>query len=173
MPAGFTWTLGFGLLQSPANKYLSMYPAFRPAYNIGLSFLTNPEGHVSATTEPPPAQSVAVGEAPASATPEHSKWLVDTGERLKTADGKTIEIWELRHKNDEAILSAWAKHFRNHYCSDDSIDFLRGKQSRKEYLENIKFPSDRNCATRMMKPFSQHGQNTSAITTVPMTASTS
>ena len=96
---------------------------------------------MSATTEPPPAQSVAVGEAPASATPEHSKWLVDTGERLKTADGKTIEIWELRHKNDEAILSAWAKHFRNHYCSDDSIDFLRGKQSRKEYLENIKFPS--------------------------------
>lgn len=54
-------------------------------------------------------------------TLEHIKWFVDTGERLKTADGKTIEIWEFRHKKDDVVLSAWAKHFRNHYCLDTEI----------------------------------------------------
>ncbi|MEX3073927.1 hypothetical protein AB3Y13_19385 [Vibrio alginolyticus] len=47
-------------------------------------------------------------------TSEHTKWLVDIGERLKTADGKEVAVWEFRHENDEAVLSAWAKHFRNH-----------------------------------------------------------
>lgn len=75
-------------------------------------------------------------------TSEHTKWLVDTGERLKTADGKEVEVWEFRHEKDEAVLSAWAKHFRNHYCLDTDIDFLRGKRSRSDYLTNIKFPSE-------------------------------
>jgi hypothetical protein len=68
-------------------------------------------------------------------TSEHTKWLIDTGERLKTADGKEIEVWEFRHEKDEAVLSAWAKHFRNHYCLDTEIDFLRGKQTRTEFSE--------------------------------------
>lgn len=72
---------------------------------------------------------------------DHLKWLVNTGKKLKTADGKEVEVWEFRHQNDEAVLSAWAKHFRNHYCLDDRIDFLRGRQSRKDYLNDIKFPS--------------------------------
>lgn len=74
-------------------------------------------------------------------TSEHTKWFVDTGKRLKTADGTEIQVWELRHKNDDAVLAAWAKHFRNHYCLDSVIDSLRGRQSRAEYLTNIKFPS--------------------------------
>jgi len=74
-------------------------------------------------------------------TSKHTEWLVDTGERLKTADGKEVEVWEFQHHNDEDVLSAWAKHFRNHYCLDTEIDFLRGKQSRKDYLNSIKFPS--------------------------------
>jgi len=44
-------------------------------------------------------------------TSDHTKWLVDTGERLKTADGKEVEVWEFRHENDEAVLSAWASIF--------------------------------------------------------------
>ena len=72
---------------------------------------------------------------------QHLKWLVDTGERLKTVDGKTVEVWELRHVKDDAVLSPWAKHFRNHYCSDSDIDALRASRSRKDYLEQIKFPS--------------------------------
>jgi len=75
-------------------------------------------------------------------TSEHTKWLVDTGERLKTADGKTVEVWEFQHKNDEKVLSAWAKHFRNHYCFDSEIDYWRRgyKCSRAKYLNSIKFP---------------------------------
>lgn len=70
-----------------------------------------------------------------------SKWLVDTGKAMKTADGRTIEVWELQHEKDETVLSAWAKHFRNQYCKDSDLDFLRGARSRKDFLENIKFPS--------------------------------
>ncbi len=34
-------------------------------------------------------------------TSEHAKWLVDTGERLKTADGKDVEVWEFQHQDDD------------------------------------------------------------------------
>jgi len=71
----------------------------------------------------------------------HIKWLVNTGERLKTADGKEVEVWDFQYQNDEDVLTAWAKHFRNHYCLDTDIDFLKGNMSRKDYLEKIKFPS--------------------------------
>ncbi len=74
-------------------------------------------------------------------TSEHTKWFVDTGERLKTADGKDVEVWDFCHEENDAVLSAWAKHFRNHYCLDTDIDFLRGKRTRSDYLIDIKFPS--------------------------------
>ncbi|MCX5644033.1 MAG: SAVED domain-containing protein [Phycisphaerae bacterium] len=73
-------------------------------------------------------------------TSQHIKWLVDTGERVKTADGKEVEIWEFQHQNDDRVLSAWAKHLRNHYCRDTEIDFFRGNRSRQDYLNEIKFP---------------------------------
>jgi metal-responsive CopG/Arc/MetJ family transcriptional regulator len=74
--------------------------------------------------------------------PQHIKWLVDTSERINSFDGKEIEVWEFQHQNDNSVLSAWATHFRNHYCSDNEIDELidgTGK-SKKQYLEKIKFP---------------------------------
>ena len=75
-------------------------------------------------------------------TSAHLKWLVDTGERLTTIDGKTIEVWEFQYEIDDEVLSAWAKHFRNHYCQDCEIDNLREGTglSRSQYLNNIKFP---------------------------------
>jgi len=75
-------------------------------------------------------------------TSKHLKWLIDTGKRLKTTDGKKIEIWEFKHNNDDAIMSTWARHFRNHYCFDTEIDTLRNGTgySRAEYLSNIKLP---------------------------------
>ena len=75
-------------------------------------------------------------------TSEHIDWLIDTGERLSTADGKTVEVWEFRHEEDGDILSRWARHFRNHYCLDSEIDFYRQGYgyTRSEYLNNIKFP---------------------------------
>lgn len=76
----------------------------------------------------------------------HTKWLVDTAERLKTSDGKDVEIWEFRHEEDETALSEWAKHFRNHYCFDSEIDYWRKgyKYSRAEYLNAIKFPDPKH-----------------------------
>ena len=74
--------------------------------------------------------------------PGHINWLVDTGQKLKTADSKIIRVMEFRHQKDDKVLSEWAKHFRNHYCFDCEIDDLRRGTvySRAEYLENIKFP---------------------------------
>jgi hypothetical protein len=70
------------------------------------------------------------------------KWLIDTGTRLKTADGKDVEVWEFQHQPDDVVLSAWAKHFRNHYCFDHEIDYFRSgyKWSRADYLNKIKLP---------------------------------
>jgi hypothetical protein len=73
---------------------------------------------------------------------EHMSWLVNTGQIINTADGKPVEVWELSHEKDDKVLSAWAQHFRNHYCLDDQIDQLRFGTglSRKDYLNQIKFP---------------------------------
>src|SRR5271155_4313062 len=78
-------------------------------------------------------------------SPPHVEWLQDTGERVRTTDRRVVEIWELRHVEDQAILSAWAAHFRNHYCSDaDLPDFVAGTgMTAAEYLVSIKFPDAR------------------------------
>jgi hypothetical protein len=74
--------------------------------------------------------------------PDYLRWLIDTGEKLSTKDGKKVEVLEFCCAYEEAIMSAWAIHFRNHYCSDTDIDFLRKgtPYSRREYLNCIKFP---------------------------------
>lgn len=96
---------------------------------------------MSTTTTTQVAQASDEPASPGCWNSKHVDWLVDTGQRLQTADRKTVEVWELRHVQDDAVLTAWAKHFRNHYCPDSDIDFLRGPRSRKDYLEEIKFPS--------------------------------
>lgn len=73
----------------------------------------------------------------------HTDWLVDTKTRLAIADGREVEVWEFIHDGtDTATISAWAKHFRNHYCLDAEIDKLRSDTglSRAEYLIKYKFP---------------------------------
>ncbi len=73
---------------------------------------------------------------------DHLQWLTKTNEDLHTSDGKAIEVFEFRCNHDETIMSAWAKHFRNHYCSDNEIDVLRSGTpfSRSDYLIHLKFP---------------------------------
>ncbi|MEX2580541.1 MAG: Hachiman antiphage defense system protein HamA [Verrucomicrobiales bacterium] len=75
-------------------------------------------------------------------TDRHIQWLKNTGESVQTADGKDVEIFEFEHQEDEEVLTAWARHFRNHYCHDSQIDALaRGTgDSKADYLKNIKFP---------------------------------
>lgn len=77
--------------------------------------------------------------------PTHTQWLKKSSDELKTIDGKAIEVWEFNHVDDNAILSDWAKHFRNHYCDDSKIDrFRRGTGlSRAEYLNERKFPDEK------------------------------
>jgi len=72
----------------------------------------------------------------------HLNWLIDTGQRLKTADAKTVRVFEFRHQTSDKVLSDWATHFRNHYCLDSEINTLRKGTgySRTDYLNEIKFP---------------------------------
>lgn len=56
-------------------------------------------------------------------TLKHLAWLKDTGERLTPSDGKIVEVCELCHKKEKSVLSAWAKHFENLYCSETKLVF--------------------------------------------------
>lgn len=73
----------------------------------------------------------------------HVAWLKETTEPLKTSTGKKVAVYEFQvDSSDTATLSAWAKHFREHYCLDAQIDRLRkgpGK-TRSEYLVDLVFP---------------------------------
>jgi len=56
----------------------------------------------------------------------HAEWLKKAATTLKTKDGKKINVYELLvDKSDKAALTAWAKHFREHYCLDVKLDRLR------------------------------------------------
>ena len=77
-------------------------------------------------------------------SPRYLDWLKDSGQVLKTADGKNVKVFEFAHSDDAKILSAWAKHFRNHYCDDNEIDNLRKGPglTRCDYLIDMKFPDE-------------------------------
>ncbi len=74
--------------------------------------------------------------------PPHVDWLNNTGATIQTADGPAAEVWEFQPLSDEQGLSAWAKHFREHYCDDELLDKLRDGMglSRRDFLNQIKFP---------------------------------
>lgn len=75
-------------------------------------------------------------------SPQHLAWLKFTGKTLQSKDKKIVEIWEIAHTGDQKILSAWAKHFRNHYCLDSELGrLMKGTgKNEKQFLEEIKFP---------------------------------
>lgn len=74
--------------------------------------------------------------------PDHIAWLTDTGERQTTACGREIEIWALTPQEDEAILSKWASHFRQHYVSDEDLPaMVDGTElDHAKYLRTLVFP---------------------------------
>jgi hypothetical protein len=76
-------------------------------------------------------------------TNEHIQWLQDTGDVLTLACGKEAKVYRFHHDiNNQVKMAAWAKHFRNHYCSDNQIDSLKAPgQTRADYLFTMKFPS--------------------------------
>lgn len=75
------------------------------------------------------------------AAPAHIGWL-KSGENIVTSEGVEVEVWDLDHQLDDAILSAWAKHFRQHYCKDEDLaDAIEGTiHTRASYLVSVKFP---------------------------------
>jgi hypothetical protein len=76
--------------------------------------------------------------------PAHIKWLKDHGKNLKTAAGNDIQVLELEHKDDAAVISEWARYFREHYCLDKVLDEARQGTglSRKQYLKQFVFPNN-------------------------------
>jgi hypothetical protein len=54
-------------------------------------------------------------------------------------------VYELIIQDDDKILDSWAKHLREHYCSDSEIEILcQGfGLERSEYLSTMKFPDAR------------------------------
>ena len=77
-------------------------------------------------------------------SPPHIAWLKDSGKTLTTIGGQEIRVLEFEHTADVAILSTWAKHFREHYCLDTVLDQARQGTglSRKQYLEQFVFPGN-------------------------------
>lgn len=75
-------------------------------------------------------------------TPAHLDWLVNTSKTVTTADGHTVELWALKHADDPTVLSAWAKHFREHYCDDELLKKLVSGTglTNTQYLTDMKFP---------------------------------
>jgi hypothetical protein len=72
----------------------------------------------------------------------HIDWLFNTGERITLPGNREAEVWELRHKTDDADLKVWATHFRNHYCRDADLPALvEGTGlTHTNYLITMKFP---------------------------------
>lgn len=75
-------------------------------------------------------------------TAVHLDWLEETGSTLSSACGRPITVLKLNHDALNAeMMSAWAKHFRNHYCQDDELHRLKNPlKTNTEYLLTEKFP---------------------------------
>lgn len=73
---------------------------------------------------------------------EHIQWLHDTGEVISISTGESVPVFEFAYDvANEKAMSHWARHFRNHYCSDDAIEILKPEgMTKKDYLLNLKFP---------------------------------
>lgn len=78
-----------------------------------------------------------------SAVP-HLEWLVKTS-TLTSSCGRPITVYTFKHDAmDAAVMSAWAKHFRNHYCLDDELPYLKNpSKSNSEYLLTERFPDEK------------------------------
>jgi hypothetical protein len=84
-------------------------------------------------------------------TAKHADWLHSSGTTISTSCGKSAHVIRFNYQiSDLETMSAWARHFRNHYCDDAHIEYLRKDTpySKKDYLLNIKFPAE--------APFERH-----------------
>ena len=77
-------------------------------------------------------------------TNEHLTWLRDTGETIAISTGENVPVYEFSYDvSNKTIMSNWARHFRNHYCSDAEIEILKpNSMTKSEYLLGLKFPGN-------------------------------
>lgn len=77
--------------------------------------------------------------------PEHMGWFV-VHPSIDTTEGRSVRIFEFLHQPNDAVLSPWARHFRQHYCLDTDIDVLRGGTGleRTDFLRERIFPNADN-----------------------------
>lgn len=73
----------------------------------------------------------------------HAQWLSFTDECLTIHTGELVPVFEFAYDiTDEEIMTQWAKHFRNHYCRDKEIEYLKPPSMvNSEYLLTLKFPN--------------------------------
>lgn len=75
----------------------------------------------------------------------HAEWLEEL-EPITTSEHRIVRLYRLAYDAlDADTMSAWASHFRQHYCLDRDIPRLRrGTPSRTngEYLVDFKFPDE-------------------------------
>lgn len=82
--------------------------------------------------------------------PQYVQWLKKEKLTLSTQDGRNVEVWDFDYQSNDAILSEWAKHFRNMYCDDKEIDSLKApSESRKDFLLNNKFPDSNQSGAKI------------------------
>lgn len=76
-------------------------------------------------------------------TSQHIEWLDATGDEITLSCGAKAPVFQFNHDALNAtVMSAWARHFRNHYCNDSEIDILKPMgMSKEDYLLELKFPS--------------------------------
>lgn len=77
-------------------------------------------------------------------TLKHQNWFKKSKKTFQTVEGAELNIWKFDYQKDDAVMSAWATHFRNHYCNDGEIDALRSGTglSRSQYLNALCFPDE-------------------------------
>lgn len=73
--------------------------------------------------------------------PDHINWL-QVHPPLQTEEGKVVTVVEFLHQPNNAILSGWAKYFREHYCPDELLDAMTSGTglTRAQYLTRDVFP---------------------------------
>lgn len=72
--------------------------------------------------------------------PSHVNWFDELDQKLATADSKEVSIIKFIYEQNDQVLSEWAEHFRNHYCSIQDLDALRagtGKTSFEVFREKL------------------------------------
>ncbi|MFR0636727.1 Hachiman antiphage defense system protein HamA [Arthrobacter sp. LS16] len=76
--------------------------------------------------------------------PDYVSGLTKAAETLTCEHGENIEVWHLEVPFEEAILTDWARKFRQNYCRDNEIDELRRGTgfTRSQYLLELCFPSN-------------------------------